>query len=103
VAIVSRYFSDYNGNGFYPHPDEVVLQRELLALPALQQLRRMLRQGRARGMAITGLGLAGLDERRNAVLYAIALSLGFPTSTDQRTQRVWDIRARRAAPARAAS
>lgn len=96
VAIVSRYFSDYNGNGFYPHPDEVVLQRELLALPALQQMRRMLRQGGARGMAITGLGLAGLDEpQRNAVLYAIALSLGFPTSTDQRTQRVaWDIRAR---------
>jgi len=96
VAIVSRYFSDYNGNGFYPHPDEVMLQRELLALPALQQLQRMLRQGGARGMAITGLGLAGLDEpQRNAVLYAIALSLGFPTSTDQRTQRVaWDIRAR---------
>jgi len=96
VATVSRYFSDYNGNGFYPHPDEVMLQRELLALPALQQLQRMLRQGGARGMAITGLGLAGLDEpQRNAVLYAIALSLGFPTSTDQRTQRVaWDIRAR---------
>lgn len=96
VAIVSRYFSDYNGNGFYPHPDEVMLQRELLALPALQQLQRMLRQGGARGLAITGLGLAGQDEpQRNAVLYAIALSLGFPTSTDQRTQRVaWDIRAR---------
>lgn len=96
VAIVSRYFSDYNGNGFYPHPDEVVLQRELLALPALQQLQRMLRQGGARGMAITGLGLADQDEpQRNALLYAIALSLGFPTSTDQRTQRVaWDIRAR---------
>lgn len=96
VAIVSRYFSDYNGNGFYPHPDEVALQRELLALPALQQLRRHLRHAGARGLAIIGLGLAALAEaERNAVLYAIALSLGFPTSTDQRTQRVaWDIRAR---------
>lgn len=96
VAIVSRYFSDYNGNGFYPHPDEKMLQRELLAVPALQQLQRNLHRSGARGLAITGLGLAGQPEaKRNAVLYAIALSLGFPTSTDQRTRRVaWDIRAR---------
>jgi hypothetical protein len=96
VGIVSRYFSDFNGNGFYPHPDEVALQRALLAVPALQQIQRQLRQAGARGMAITGLGLDGQPEaQRNAVLFAIALSLGFPTSTDQRTQRVaWDIRAR---------
>ncbi|MGV7208350.1 TauD/TfdA family dioxygenase [Oxalobacteraceae bacterium A2-2] len=96
VAIVSRYFADYNGNGFYPHPDEVLLQRELRTVPALQHLQRHLRYTGARGLAITGLGLAGQPEaRRNAVLYAIALSLGFPTSTDQRTRRVaWDIRAR---------
>ena len=51
---------------------------------------------KARGLAITGLGLAGLSEaHRNAVLYAIALTQGFPTSTDQRTKRVaWDVRAR---------
>lgn len=23
VDIVARHFSDFNGNGFYPHPDEV--------------------------------------------------------------------------------
>jgi hypothetical protein len=96
LAIVSRYFSDYNGNGFYPHPDEVLLQRELQTVSALQHLQHHLRHAGARGMAITGLGLAGQPEaQRNAVLYAIALSLGFPTSTDQRTRRVaWDIRAR---------
>ncbi len=96
VAIVDRYFRDYNGNGFYPHPDEVMLQRQLLVVPALQQLQRDLLRSGARGLAITGLGLAGQPEaQRNAVLYAIALSLGYPTSTDQRTQRVaWDIRAR---------
>jgi alpha-ketoglutarate-dependent taurine dioxygenase len=96
LAIVNRYFSDYNGNGFYPHPDEIMLQRELQAVPALQQLQTDLRRSGARGLAITGLGLAGQPEaQRNAVLYAIALSLGFPTSTDQRTRRVaWDIRAR---------
>lgn len=96
IALVGRYFSDFNGNGFYPHPDEVALQRELLAVPSLRYLQRYIAGAEARGLAITGLGLAGLEEApRNAVLYAIALSLGFPTSTDQRTQRVaWDIRAR---------
>lgn len=96
IALVSRYFSDFNGNGFYPHPDEVALRRALLTIPSLQALQRYIAGAEARGLAITGLGLAGLDEApRNAVLYAIALSLGYPTSTDQRTQRVaWDIRAR---------
>lgn len=96
IALVARYFSDFNGNGFYPHPDEVRLQRELLAVPALGKLSRMIGRNDARGMAITNLGLAALDEAsRNAVLYAIALSIGFPTSTDQRTRRVaWDVRAR---------
>lgn len=96
VALVGRYFSDFNGNGFYPHPDEVALRRALLAVPSLQYLQRYIVGAEARGLAITGLGLAGLEEApRNAVLYAIALSLGYPTSTDQRTQRVaWDIRAR---------
>ncbi|MYM88692.1 hypothetical protein GTP91_16110 [Rugamonas sp. FT82W] len=96
AAIVGRHFKDFNGNGFYPHPDEVALQRELRAVPSLRQLGAQIRGAGARGLAITGLGLAGLDEaRRNAVLYAIALCLGFPTSTDQRTRRVaWDIRAR---------
>ena len=96
VALVNRYFDDYNGNGFRVHPQEVALQRQLRGVPSLQRLSRMIGHAGARGMAITGLGLAGLDEAsRNAVLYAIALCLGFPTSTDQRTGRVaWDIRAR---------
>ncbi len=96
IAIVRRHFSDFNGNGFYPHPDELSLQRELLAVPSLHQLAGQIGDSAARGMAITGLGLSGLDEAdRNAVLYAIALCRGFPTSTDQRTKRVaWDVRAR---------
>ncbi|TFW25226.1 TauD/TfdA family dioxygenase [Duganella callida] len=96
VALVGSRFSDFNGNGFYPHPDEVALQRELQAVPSLRRLSAMIRDTRARGLAITNLGLAGMDEApRNAVLYAIALCQGFPTSTDQRTRRVaWDIRAR---------
>jgi hypothetical protein len=96
VAIVRRHFNDFNGNGFYPHPDEQTLQAELLALPSLRRLARQIGAGATRGLAITGLGLAGLGEaERNAVLYAIALCRGFPTSTDQRTRRVaWDVRAR---------
>ncbi|KQQ35961.1 hypothetical protein ASF61_07005 [Duganella sp. Leaf126] len=96
IALVGRYFSDFNGNGFYPHRDEVVLREQLLAVPSLHYLQRYIAGAEARGLAITGLGLAGLAEaERNALLYAISLSLGYPTSTDQRTQRVaWDIRAR---------
>ncbi|WP_197065297.1 TauD/TfdA family dioxygenase [Massilia sp. 9096] len=42
------------------------------------------------------LGLQDLPEdRRNGVLYALTLMLGYPTSTDQRTGRVaWDVKAR---------
>ena len=96
IDIVTRHFGDFNGNGFYPHPDEVRLQRELRAVPALNKLGGMIRRFKARGMAITNLGLGALGEaQRNAVLYAIALCQGFPTSTDQRTRRVaWDVRAR---------
>ena len=96
VDIVARHFSDFNGNGFYPHPDEVRLQRELRAVPALGRLGALLGRVKARGVAISNLGLGALGEaQRNAVLYAIALCRGFPTSTDQRTRRVaWDVRAR---------
>lgn len=99
LAIVARHFNDFNGNGFYPHPDESRLQRELLAVPTLGKLAAALgrhKTQRARGVAINRLGLAGLAEKdRNAMLYAIALTLGFPTSTDQRTKRVaWDVKAR---------
>jgi len=96
IEIVERHFEDFNGNGFYPHPQEEALQRELLTVPTLRNLGKAIADGKVRGMAITGLGLSHLDEaRRNAVLYAIALTRGFPTSTDQRTRRVaWDVRAK---------
>lgn len=100
-ALVSQHFDDFNGNGFYPHPDEEALRRKLLAIPTLQRLADAIAGRQARGLAITGLGLGELDEaRRNAALYAIALTQGYPTSTDQRTRRVaWDVRARRNAGA----
>ncbi|NYE60426.1 alpha-ketoglutarate-dependent taurine dioxygenase [Duganella sp. 1224] len=48
------------------------------------------------GLVLHNLGLRDLpEERRNAVLYALTLMLGYPTSTDQRTGRVaWDVKAR---------
>jgi len=100
-ALVAQHFDDFNGNGFYPHPDEEALRRKLLAIPTLQRLANAIAGRQARGLAITGLGLGELDEaRRNAALYAIALTQGYPTSTDQRTRRVaWDVRARRNAGA----
>lgn len=101
IAIVEQHFDDFNGNGFYPHPDEEALQQKLLAVPTLRRLAQEIAAREARGLAITGLGLAGLSEaHRNAVLYAIALTRGYPTSTDQRTKRVaWDVRARATASA----
>jgi alpha-ketoglutarate-dependent taurine dioxygenase len=96
ITIVEQHFDDFNGNGFYPHPDEEALQQKLLAVPTLRRLAREISERAALGLAITDLGLAGLSEaRRNGVLYAIALTSGYPTSTDQRTRRVaWDVRAR---------
>jgi hypothetical protein len=96
IRTIESQFADFNGNGFYPHPREEMLQRELQAIPTLRRLGAAIAAADARGMAITELGLAHLGEgQRNAVLYAIALTRGFPTSTDQRTRRVaWDVRAR---------
>jgi alpha-ketoglutarate-dependent taurine dioxygenase len=101
IAIVEQHFDDFNGNGFYAHPDEEALQQKLLAVPTLRRLAGAIAGHKARGLAITGLGLGALSEaHRNAVLYAIALSQGYPTSTDQRTGRVaWDVRARATASA----
>ena len=87
IRTVERHFSDFNGNGFYPHPEEEALQRELLNVPTLRRLADAIGREAVRGMAITDLGLSHLSEaHRNAVLYAIALTRGFPTSTDQRTK-----------------
>jgi alpha-ketoglutarate-dependent taurine dioxygenase len=96
IRIVESHFDDFNGNGFFPHPEEEALQQELLRVPTLASLAQTLAGPALRGLAITELGLSHLSEaERNAVLYAIALTRGFPTSTDQRTRRVaWDVRAR---------
>ena len=67
LDIVERHFDDFNGNGFYPHPQEEVLQRELLAIPTLRKLSEAISGGKVRGMAITDLGLNHLEEaQRNA-------------------------------------
>ena len=96
LALVGHYFADFNDNGFYAHPDEEALRQELRDVATLHRLYRELRGLRANGIALAGLGLNGLPEpQRNAALYALTLTLGYPTSTDQRTGRVaWDVKAR---------
>lgn len=98
--FVTSRFTESNGNGYFPHPDEVAMQRALRALPMLGRLAQNVQGSGAGGMTISELGLRDMDEAsRNAVLYAIGLSLGFPTSSDQRTRRVaWDVRSRPPAP-----
>lgn len=95
-AILSQRFDDFNDNGFYAHPQEVELRKELSRVPTLAHLTEALRGLRAHGVVLRELGLMGLpEERRNAALYALTLMLGYPTSTDQRTGRVaWDVKAR---------
>lgn len=94
--ILSNRFDSFNGNGFYPHPDEVRLRQELKEVPTLRKLAEHIRALDAHGVVLHKLGLQGLpEERRNAALYALTLMLGYPTSTDQRTGRVaWDVKAR---------
>jgi hypothetical protein len=94
--ILSKHFDHFNDNGFYAHPDEVEVRKELARVPTLAHLTEGLRGLRTNGTVLYGLGLEGLpEERRNAALYALTLMLGYPTSTDQRTGRVaWDVRAR---------
>jgi hypothetical protein len=94
--LLSRRFDSFNDNGFYPHPDEVTLRQELKEVATLRKLSERIRGLDANALVLRGLGLSGLpEERRNAVLYALTLMLGYPTSTDQRTGRVaWDVKAR---------
>ncbi|WP_449405970.1 hypothetical protein, partial [Massilia phosphatilytica] len=91
--ILSNRFDGFNNNGFYAHPDEIELRKELARVPTLAHLAEGIRGLNAHGVVLYDLGLAHLPEdRRNAALYAITLMLGYPTSTDQRTGRVaWDV------------
>lgn len=94
--VIEQHFAHFNDNGFYAHPDEVDIRRQLQEIGTLQQLVTALKALAADGIVLHGLGLAALPEaRRNAVLYALTLMLGYPTSTDQRTGRVaWNVKAR---------
>ncbi|QJE00991.1 hypothetical protein HH212_13910 [Massilia forsythiae] len=97
--ILSQRFADiggFNDNGFRPHPQEVALRAELGRVATLARLRDALAGLDAAAVVLTDLGLRGLPPaHRNAALYALTLTLGYPTSTDQRTGRVaWDVKAR---------
>lgn len=95
-ALLSQRFDSFNDNGFYPHPDEVALRQELKEISILRRLAERIRALNTNGLVLHNLGLRDLsEERRNAMLYALTLMLGYPTSTDQRTGRVaWDVKAR---------
>lgn len=95
-SILSQRFDGFNDNGFYAHPQEVELRKELSSVPTLAHLTEALRGLDGHAVVLRDLGLQGLpEERRNAALYALTLMLGYPTSTDQRTGRVaWDVKAR---------
>src|SRR5450830_762532 len=94
--LLSQRFDSFNDNGFYPHPDEVALRQELKEISTLRRLAERIRALNTNGLVLHNLGLRDLpEERRNAMLYALTLMLGYPTSTDQRTGRVaWDVKAR---------
>jgi alpha-ketoglutarate-dependent taurine dioxygenase len=94
--ILRNRFDSFNDNGFYPHADEIALRQELKEVSTLRKLAEHIRALDAHGVVLRNLGLTDLPEdRRNAVLYALTLMLGYPTSTDQRTGRVaWDVKAR---------
>ncbi len=94
--ILSARFDGFNDNGFYAHPQETALRAELARVPSVAHLAEGLRGLRRPGIVLSGLHLAALPEaRRNGVLYALTLMLGYPTATDQRTGRVaWDVKAR---------
>jgi alpha-ketoglutarate-dependent taurine dioxygenase len=98
--ILSKYFDNFNDNGFYAHPDEIALRGELSRVGTLAHLTEGLRGLGAHGVVLSNLGLKDLpEERRNAALYALTLMLGYPTSTDQRTGRVaWNVKARPVGP-----
>ena len=97
INTVSRHFTDFNNNGFYPHADEEQIRQELLGIPVLRDLKQAVAGFEdAKAIVIANLGLKDLPEAdRNAVLYALTLTQGYPTSTDQRTKRVaWNVKAR---------
>ena len=95
-SVISKYFDNFNDNGFHAHADEIALRAELADIATLQRLTAQLQALPAHGIVLQNLGLRDLpEERRNATLYALALMFGYPTSTDQRTGRVaWDVKAR---------
>lgn len=82
--------------GFFPHPGEVDIQASLRQVPALRIFSEQLGGTDLKAIIIRSLGLSDFSVHdRNLLLFALSLSLGFPTPTEPRHQRVfWDDRSR---------
>jgi Taurine catabolism dioxygenase TauD, TfdA family len=97
--VLESFYGAKDCTKFSPEVDETVLAREILSIPGLKELHQQVLELKKEGycaMFIDKFGLQSFStEKRNKLLFAFSLALGFPTPTDPRQgQLLWDVKAR---------
>jgi alpha-ketoglutarate-dependent taurine dioxygenase len=98
-SILGDFFADRDELNFSSTLDEISLEKEVLSIPCLQELRQQVRWLQRSGycaILLEKLGLQAFSESaRNQLLFALSVALGYPTPTDPRQGKLlWDVKAR---------
>lgn len=99
IETINEFYSE-QVEGFYPHFNEVALRQAILsAIPNLDELQQNVKYLMGSGycaLFVEKLNLQSFFKGdRNKLLYALSLSMGYPTPTEPRRGRLlWDVKSR---------
>ena len=99
VETINEFYGEPVAEGFYPHFNEVALRQAILSaspnLNTLQQQIKELMDLKYSALLIEPLNIQSVSNNDNKLLYALSLSLGYPTPTEPRQGRLlWDVKPR---------
>jgi alpha-ketoglutarate-dependent taurine dioxygenase len=100
VEIINDFYGEKTCRGFYPHANEATLRQTILSeIPDLNAIHQNVKTLKKAGYCVfifDRIELRSFNESdRDKLLYALSLSLGYPTPTDPRQGKLlWDVKAR---------
>ncbi len=100
VETINEFYGEQVNESFYPHFNDVALRKAILSavpdLDAVQQNVKELMHSGYCALFFENINLQPFSKAdRNKLLYAISLSLGYPTPTDPRRGKLlWDVKPR---------
>jgi hypothetical protein len=98
-SILSDFFANCNDLNFSATLDEISLEKEVLSISYLKELRQQVQWLQRSGYCAILIEKLGLDTFsagvRNQLLYAFSVALGYPTPTDPRQGKLlWNVKSR---------